>query len=114
MRSFCKKKARNKIFKKNYFKVKSHRINYNLTKEEHNKALEFILKNVSNIYNEFRANQLDIILECLNNKSVIGVLPTGAGKSLCYQLVSLLLPTKTIMIAPLQLLMVDQYNNIQD
>ena len=102
------------LFKKNYFIVKSHKINYNLTKDEHSEALEFILKNVSNIYNEFRANQLDIILECLNNRSVIGVLPTGAGKSLCYQLVSLLLPTKTIMIAPLQLLMVDQYNNIQD
>ena len=102
------------LFKKNYFIVKSHRINYNLTKEKYSNALEFILKNVSNIYNEFRANQLDIILECLNNRSVMGILPTGAGKSLCYQLVSLLLPTKTIMIAPLQLLMVDQYNNIQD
>ena len=53
-------------------------------------------------------------MECLNNRSVIGILPTGAGKSLCYQITSLLLPSNTLMIVPLQLLMVDQYNNIKD
>lgn len=102
------------LYKKNYYVVKSGKINYELTKEKHSKALKFVLANVSNIYEDFRANQLDIILECLNNRSVIGVLPTGAGKSLCYQLTSLLLPANTLMIAPLQLLMVDQYNNIKE
>lgn len=102
------------LYKKNYYIVKSEKINYELTQEKHSKALKFVLKNISNDYEDFRANQLDIILECLNNRSVIGVLPTGAGKSLCYQLTSLLLPSSTLMIAPLQLLMVDQYNNIKE
>lgn len=102
------------LYKKNYFVMKTQKVNYKLTKEKHEQALEFILKNSSSIYENFRANQLDIILECLNNTSVIGVLPTGAGKSLCYQLTSLLIPSMTLMIAPLQLLMVDQYNNIKE
>lgn len=101
-------------YKKNYFKVNSQTISYNLTKQQHSKALQFVLENTSEIYQDFRANQLDIILECLNNRSVMGILPTGAGKSLCYQLTSLLVPSCTLMIAPLQLLMVDQYNNIKE
>lgn len=100
-------------YKKNYFSVNAEDIEYDLNSEQHSDALKFILNNVSNIYDDFRANQLDIIIECLNNRSVIGVLPTGAGKSLCYQLVSLLIPALTIMIAPLQLLMVDQHDNIK-
>lgn len=101
-------------YRKNYFAVKSQKIHYELTKEKHSKVLTYILSNVSNIYENFRENQLDIIIECLNNRSVIGVLPTGAGKSLCYQLASLLIPSSTLMIAPLQLLMVDQYENIKE
>lgn len=101
-------------YKKNYFFISSQEVNYKLTKDKHYEALKFILSNISNIYKDFRENQLDIILECLNNKSVIGVLPTGAGKSLCYQLASLLIPSSTLMIAPLQLLMVDQYENIKE
>ena len=100
------------LFKKNYFMVDSCDIKYNLTEEKHADSLRFVLENVTDIYEDFRENQLPIILECLNNTSVIGVLPTGAGKSLCYQLTSLLIPTQTLMIAPLQLLMVDQYNNL--
>lgn len=99
-------------YKKNYFELKTTEIKYNLNKEKHENALKYVLSNVSNIYSEFRANQLDIILECLNNRSVIGVLPTGAGKSLCYQLSALLIPSYTLMIAPLQLLMIDQYENL--
>ena len=99
---------------KNYACIQTAKIKYNLIKDKHIQSLQFILKNISNSYDDFRANQADIIIECLNNTSVIGVLPTGAGKSLCYQLTSLLLPTMTLMIAPLQLLMFDQYNNIKE
>jgi len=99
-------------YKKNYFELKTADIEYDLNKDTHGNSLRFVLSNVSNIYTDFRANQLDIILECLNNRSVIGVLPTGAGKSLCYQLSALLIPSFTLMIAPLQLLMIDQYNNL--
>ncbi len=100
-------------YKKNYFKVSNCNITYKITKEGHSEALIYILKNVSNIYNDFRANQLDIIIECLNKTSVIGILPTGAGKSLCYQLVALLIPSITLVVSPLQLLMIDQYNSIK-
>lgn len=102
------------LYCKNYFVVDCQNINYKLAKEKHSEALKFVLQNVSDVYKDFRENQLDIILECLNNRSVIGVLPTGAGKSLCYQLSALLIPSNTLMIAPLQLLMVDQYNNLND
>ncbi|MBR4002812.1 MAG: RecQ family ATP-dependent DNA helicase [Clostridia bacterium] len=102
------------LYKKNYFCVETQKISYNLEKEKHGESLAFVLKNTSEFYEDFRENQLDIIIECLNNRCVIGVLPTGAGKSLCYQLSSILLPTNTLMVAPLQLLMVDQYNNIKE
>ena len=102
------------LYKKNYFQVKNANVNYTLTKEKHLENLKYILENLSNVYEDFRANQVDIILECLNNRSVIGVLPTGAGKSLCYQLCSLLIPSSTLTIAPLQLLMVDQISNVKE
>ena len=101
------------LYKKNHFFVQSENISYKLTKSKHAEALTFVLSNLSNIYEDFRDNQLDIILECLNNRSVIGILPTGAGKSLCYQLASMLIPSCTLVIAPLQLLMVDQFINIK-
>lgn len=100
------------LYKKNYFSVEYKSIKYNLTEDKHRDSLRFILSNISNTYDNFRENQLQIIIECLNNTSVIGVLPTGAGKSLCYQIAALLIPSKTLLIAPLQLLMVDQYNNL--
>lgn len=102
------------LYKKNYFNLNCQDIKYNLNENKHKQSLKFILANVSNIYEDFRENQLDIIIECLNNTSVIGVLPTGAGKSLCYQFSALLIPAATLVVAPLQLLMFDQYNNIKE
>ncbi len=102
------------LYKKNYFNLNCQDIQYKLNETKHKDSLKFILANVSNIYEEFRENQLDIIIECLNSTSVIGVLPTGAGKSLCYQFSALLIPAATLVVAPLQLLMFDQYNNIKE
>lgn len=102
------------LYKKNYFCVDYNQVVYNIKDDKQKNALKYVLENVSKIYTDFRSNQLDIIVECLNNRGVIGVLPTGAGKSLCYQLSSLLIPSLTLMIAPLQLLMTDQYNNIKE
>lgn len=102
------------LYMKNYFHLNCQNIHYELNVTKHKDSLKFILANVSNIYEDFRENQLDIIIECLNNTSVIGVLPTGAGKSLCYQFSALLIPAATLVVAPLQLLMVDQYNNIKE
>lgn len=98
---------------KNYYRVAYSPIEYNINAEQQGDYLRYILRNVSVVeYNDFRANQLEIIIEALNSRCVIGVLPTGAGKSLCYQISSLLIPAMTIVIAPLKLLMVDQHEHL--
>ena len=56
--------------------------------------------------------QLPILNRALRNKSVIGLLPTGGGKSLTYQLAALLQPGITLVIDPLQSLMQDQYDGL--
>src|SRR5579863_7457308 len=59
-------------------------------------------------YNEFRPNQREIVSAILEGKDVIAILPTGAGKSICYQLPALLKPGLTVVISPLISLMQDQ------
>ncbi len=61
---------------------------------------------------DFRPGQLPILHRALKNKSVIGLLPTGGGKSLTYQLAALLQPGVTIIIDPLKSLMKDQYDGL--
>src|SRR5215212_7334307 len=59
-------------------------------------------------YSEFRPGQREV-LECLlNGHDVLGVFPTGAGKSLTYQLAALMLPGTAIVVSPLIALMRDQ------
>jgi ATP-dependent DNA helicase RecQ len=62
---------------------------------------------------QFRPSQREIIEAVLAGKDVLAVLPTGAGKSLCYQLPALLLPGVTIVISPLLSLMNDQVQALQ-
>lgn len=59
-------------------------------------------------YNEFRPHQREIVSNCLAGKDVLAVLPTGAGKSICYQLPAMMLPGTTIVVSPLISLMQDQ------
>ena len=59
-------------------------------------------------HSEFRPGQRDIIESVLSGQPTIAVLPTGAGKSLCYQLPAMLLPGVTVVISPLIALMKDQ------
>ncbi|MBK9255339.1 MAG: RecQ family ATP-dependent DNA helicase [Saprospiraceae bacterium] len=59
-------------------------------------------------FDEFRAPQDSIIHSVLENKDTIALLPTGGGKSLCYQLPALMLEGKTIVVSPLIALMQDQ------
>ena len=63
---------------------------------------------------ELRPGQSPILRNVLSQKSTIGLLPTGAGKSLCYQLASLLTPGTTIIVSPLVALMEDQAQYLKD
>ena len=60
----------------------------------------------------FRPGQTDAIAASLRGESVLAVMPTGAGKSLCYQLASILLPGTTLVISPLIALMKDQLDGL--
>jgi RecQ family ATP-dependent DNA helicase len=62
---------------------------------------------------EFREGQLAIIERALTLKPVVGLLPTGAGKSLCFQLASLVQPGFTLVVDPLRSLMLDQRENLE-
>ncbi len=65
-------------------------------------------------YTNFREPQKEIIKSILQGEDVLAILPTGAGKSICYQLPSILLEGLTIVISPLISLMNDQVNQIKD
>ena len=59
-------------------------------------------------YEEFRPGQEALIDGVLGGRDVMGIMPTGGGKSMCYQLPGLLLPGLTVVISPLISLMRDQ------
>lgn len=62
---------------------------------------------------DFRPGQLPILSRALQLKSVIGLLPTGGGKSLTYQLAAMLQPAVTLVVDPLKGLMKDQYDGLK-
>ncbi|ABR30236.1 ATP-dependent DNA helicase, RecQ family [Thermosipho melanesiensis BI429] len=84
----------------------------NESNKEKENALKFILQNVF-FKEEFREGQLKIIKRILSLNDTIGLLPTGGGKSLCYQLSGLLQPGIIIVIDPIKSLMVDQVDNLE-
>ncbi|MCP4177054.1 MAG: RecQ family ATP-dependent DNA helicase [bacterium] len=59
-------------------------------------------------FNAFKTGQKEVIKNILNGESAAAIFPTGAGKSLCYQLPALLLPHLTLVVSPLLSLMKDQ------
>jgi ATP-dependent DNA helicase RecQ len=75
------------------------------------KSIEYILQSVFR-KKSFRHDQLPIINNALQCKSVIGLLPTGGGKSLTYQISALLQPGICLVINPIRSLMKDQVDGL--
>ena len=65
-------------------------------------------------YDSFRPGQEQIVQRLLAGQDVLAVMPTGAGKSICYQVPALLLPGLTLVISPLISLMKDQVMALQN
>jgi len=98
----------------NYFKVStSDPIKYDIIVDGEDSdipSLEFMLKNLFG-FDKYRDGQLPIIINSLSYNDTVGLLPTGTGKSLCYQLSALLQPCINFVVCPIKSLMYDQKYN---
>lgn len=63
---------------------------------------------------KLRTGQRELIESVLNGRSALGLMPTGAGKSLCYQLPAVFLPKATVVVSPLLSLMQDQTLKLEE
>lgn len=78
----------------------------------HQAALEALTRYFG--YDSFRPGQQGIVEALLAGRDVLGVMPTGAGKSVCYQIPAALSPDATLVISPLISLMRDQVDALND
>lgn len=65
-------------------------------------------------YDTFREGQESIVESILEHRDVLAIMPTGAGKSICYQIPALMLPGITLVISPLISLMQDQVKALNE
>ncbi len=63
-------------------------------------------------HRRLRPGQEEVIRSVLSGRDTLAIMPTGAGKSLCYQLPAFLLPGCTVVISPLVALMKDQLDSL--
>ncbi|MDB5055272.1 MAG: ATP-dependent helicase RecQ [Bacilli bacterium] len=63
-------------------------------------------------YSSFREGQIGVVTSILQGNDALGIMPTGGGKSICYQVPALLLPGTTLVISPLISLMKDQIDTL--
>ncbi|OAT87031.1 RecQ family ATP-dependent DNA helicase [Desulfotomaculum copahuensis] len=82
-----------------------------MTVDVSGQALEDALRRYFN-FSSFRPGQREVIRAVLGGEDVLAVMPTGGGKSLCYQLPALLLPGLTLVVSPLVALMKDQVDGL--
>ena len=64
-------------------------------------------------HDSFRPGQIEAIRESLSGRDVVVIMPTGSGKSICYQLAAMLLPGTTLVVSPLIALMKDQTDALE-
>ena len=64
-------------------------------------------------FDDFREGQREVISTILSGKDAVVVMPTGSGKSLCYQLPAMMMSGATLVVSPLIALMKDQVDALQ-
>lgn len=102
---------------KDYYQLSTaERIKYKIIsdgKDSDISSMEFLLKNIFG-FNSFRPGQLSIIVNALSGEDTLGILPTGSGKSLCYQFCALLQPCVSFIVCPIKSLMYDQFKGMNN
>ncbi len=74
---------------------------------------EYLLKNTFG-YDQFKPLQREVIQNVLKKRDTLAIMPTGGGKSLCYQIPSLIFPGLTVVVSPLIALMKDQVEQLRE
>ena len=90
----------------------SERIDYKIV-DSHEERFKEILKELFG-HSAFREGQFPILKNILNGNHTIGILPTGGGKSLVYQISGLMQPKMSLVIAPINALIKDQLDKLQN